>query len=49
MVNQRNLLIHGYVDIDYESVWQTVHEDVPELLQLIEAIAPVPPALASEE
>jgi uncharacterized protein with HEPN domain len=35
IVGQRNALIHGYDDIDYEIVWTVVRERLPELtLQL---------------
>ena len=37
-VNQRNVLIHGYVDVDYERVWTTVKHDLPRLLNQIEGI-----------
>ena len=29
----RNRTIHSYIDIDYDIVWATVHEDLPVLLE----------------
>lgn len=31
MIGMRNILIHGYFDIDYEEIWKTVEEDLPQL------------------
>jgi uncharacterized protein with HEPN domain len=30
-------LQHGYFDIDFERVWNTVHDDLPELAERLEA------------
>lgn len=27
----RNILIHEYFQIDYDEVWSTLHEDIPDL------------------
>lgn len=37
MVGIRNRLIHGYFDIDFDRVWNTVRDDLPELAQRLEA------------
>jgi uncharacterized protein with HEPN domain len=36
MVSMRNRLTHAYFDINTEVVWQTIVEDLPELIQLLE-------------
>jgi uncharacterized protein with HEPN domain len=36
MRDMRNIIIHAYFDVDFEIVWQTVHEDLPKLKQQIE-------------
>ena len=41
IVAMRNRLIHGYVDVDLDRVWDTVTDDLPPLLaQLEAALAP---------
>ena len=40
MVNMRNLMIHEYDDVDMEIVWDTVQEDLPSLVALIEPLVP---------
>ena len=37
MVGIRNRLIHGYFDIDFDRVWNTVQDDLPGLAQRLEA------------
>jgi len=32
IVGMRNRLIHGYFDIDLDRVWDTIVEDVPQLI-----------------
>jgi uncharacterized protein with HEPN domain len=34
----RNVLVHGYFDIDSEIVWQAVTSDLPGLRAAIEAL-----------
>lgn len=34
----RNRIIHGYVSVDYELVWQVVHKDLPSLYAQLQAI-----------
>lgn len=35
----RNRLIHAYFDINLNTVWQTVQEELPELLDTLEHYA----------
>jgi uncharacterized protein with HEPN domain len=37
MVGIRHRLVHGYFDIDFDRVWNTVRDDLPELTQRLEA------------
>ena len=34
----RNVLIHEYSSVDYDIVWQTVKEDLPPLISLLEGV-----------
>ena len=38
MAGMRDVLIHDYIDVDFDVVWKTASEDVPLLKQLIEKI-----------
>lgn len=35
MISMRNRLIHGYFDINYDIVWDTVKSDLPPLIQTL--------------
>jgi uncharacterized protein with HEPN domain len=35
IVGMRNRLIHAYFDINLDIVWQTVKEELPELLEIL--------------
>jgi len=35
IIGMRNRLIHGYFDIDLDIVWQTIKNDIPNLLKEI--------------
>lgn len=35
LVGMRNRLIHGYFDVDYRVVWQTVHENLPQFIEKV--------------
>jgi len=37
----RNRLIHGYFDINYDIVWDTIIHDIPRLIDLLKQIAPL--------
>jgi uncharacterized protein with HEPN domain len=34
MIAMRNRLIHGYFDINYDIVWDTIANDIPRLIDL---------------
>jgi uncharacterized protein with HEPN domain len=38
IIGMRNRLIHGYFDIDYPTVWHTVKDDLPPLLDNLKAL-----------
>lgn len=40
MTAMRNRLIHAYFDIDLDIVWDTVTDELPELVRLLEEIHP---------
>ncbi len=35
MYAMRNRISHGYFKVDFELVWKTIHEDLPELHELV--------------
>ena len=40
MIGMRNRMIHAYNTVDLDIVWMTAKERIPELLALIEPLAP---------
>lgn len=38
----RNVLIHGYAQIDHQSVWMTINDDLPKLRAHVAALLPDP-------
>ena len=36
MVAMRNYLVHEYFRVDVETVWRTIHEDLPPLIERLE-------------
>ena len=40
IVGMRNRLVHGYFDIDLPLVWDTVHQDIPDLIDRLEPLVP---------
>ncbi len=38
MAGMRDRLIHDYIDVDFEIVWKTVTENIPQLKGLLSAI-----------
>jgi uncharacterized protein with HEPN domain len=34
----RNILVHGYASIDYETIWRLIQEKLPELLASLTAL-----------
>jgi uncharacterized protein with HEPN domain len=42
IIGMRNRMIHGYDDIVLSIVWEVVSSDIPELISLVEPLAPGP-------
>jgi uncharacterized protein with HEPN domain len=40
IVAMRHRLVHGYFEVNVRRVWQTVQENVPELIAALEKLAP---------
>jgi uncharacterized protein with HEPN domain len=40
IIGMRNVLIHGYFEIDLDEVWSTLQKDLPPLIGQLEAIVP---------
>ena len=40
VVSMRNRLVHGYDFLDFDILWQTITEDLPELIAILEKIVP---------
>jgi uncharacterized protein with HEPN domain len=40
MVGLRNRLFHEYFRIDFGAVWDTLHKDLPKLIEVIEPLVP---------
>lgn len=40
MIGMRNILIHAYMHIDLDRVWEVVTDDLPPLIAQLEAILP---------
>ncbi|MBI5183398.1 MAG: DUF86 domain-containing protein [Nitrospinae bacterium] len=40
IIGMRNRMIHGYDDIDFDILYQTVIEDLPQLIAELEKIVP---------
>jgi len=38
MIAMRNRLIHVYFDVDLDIVWNTIQEDLPGLVQILESV-----------
>lgn len=38
MAGMRDVLIHDYIDVDFEVVWKTASEDIPYLKKLLEKV-----------
>ncbi len=48
IIAMRNRLIHAYFDVDLDRVWDTIQDDLPQLIVALEKIIPqVPPELTS--
>lgn len=42
MAGMRNRIVHEYFRLDLERIWQTVQEDIPALVAIIEPLIPPP-------
>lgn len=40
IVGMRHQLVHGYFEINWQRVWQTVQEDLPALIELLRPLVP---------
>lgn len=40
LIGQRNILAHEYGQIDYELLFKTATEDVPQLIEILERLVP---------
>ncbi len=40
IIGMRNRLVHGYFNIKLERVWETVQQDLPHLVALLEPLVP---------
>ena len=40
IIGMRNRLVHDYAGIDLDRVWETVHNDIPELIGQLERLVP---------
>jgi uncharacterized protein with HEPN domain len=38
MIGMRNILVHGYFEIDLDVVWDAVQQDIPLLKPAVEAL-----------
>jgi uncharacterized protein with HEPN domain len=38
MIGMRNVVVHDYADFDLALVWKTVREDLPALIERLNAI-----------
>jgi len=38
MAGMRDRLVHDYIDVDFEIVWKTVSENIPQLKELLAAL-----------
>jgi uncharacterized protein with HEPN domain len=40
IIGMRHKVVHDYMDVDEDVVWQTVLQDLPDLIRLLEDIVP---------
>jgi uncharacterized protein with HEPN domain len=40
VIGMRNRLIHEYLHIDLRTVWDTIHDDLPNLIEQLEPLIP---------
>ena len=44
IVDQRNVLVHEYGDVEHALIWDLVQEYLPRLVQQLEELVPPPPS-----
>ena len=47
IVGMRNRLVHVYFDVNLYRVWETVHQDLPRLIAMLEPLVPPDSDLSS--
>ena len=40
IIGMRNRLVHGYCNVNLKRVWETVQQDIPHLIALLEPLVP---------
>jgi uncharacterized protein with HEPN domain len=40
IISARNRLVHGYDFLDFDILWQTITEDLPDLIVILEKVVP---------
>ncbi|MFT3872005.1 MAG: DUF86 domain-containing protein [Nocardioides sp.] len=48
VIGMRNVLIHGYAEVDPHQVWVAATEDVPNLIEVLDALLAEASSAASE-
>jgi len=43
IVDQRNVLVHEYGDVEHALIWDLVQEHLPRLTEQLEVLVPIPP------
>jgi uncharacterized protein with HEPN domain len=43
IIGMRHKVVHDYLGVDEDIVWQVVREDLPKLVAVLEPIAPIEP------
>jgi|ERR1700709_1474986 len=43
VIGMRHKIVHDYLDVDFDVVWEVVTADLPELIDQLRPIAPPPP------
>ena len=43
IIKMRHKLVHDYLDVDFDVVWEVVKEDLPELVNLLRPMVPPEP------
>ena len=49
IIGMRHKVVHDYLGVDEDIVWQVVTEDLPELVSALEPLAPLLPPAANEQ